>query len=297
MERLTASRNIIDIYAYCGTSVVTEFAGKELISMVNRLSSTQRLEMAIQVAQGVADVHGLTYDRPSLVHNDLNLANLVVTQDNRAVLNDFNIAILLMKHNETNETCPFVSHFPNPQWRAPEEQVTSEEESSNDPPRVTEKTDIYALGNVFYRLAVGASPWKLPRTKKISPGQKDIIARLKRDKGTLPPVPKCVEEYDDPAVQALLEAMRQAYRFQPETRPTASAIASYLVETLSEIQSMNKTDRVPLWDGIARRKLSASAVRSDGVASLVNISIGNAICAVARAGDPAGITELLQYRL
>jgi serine/threonine protein kinase len=275
MERLTASRNIIDIYAYCGTSVVTEFAGKELADNINRLNSMERLDMAIQVAQGVADVHGITPDRPSLVHNDLNLANLVLTQDNRPVLNDFNIAILLMKHNETGETCPFLSHFPNPQWRAPEEQVFSEEESSNHPPLVTEKIDIYGLGNVFYRLAVGFSPWKKPNSKQIAPEQKDLIAKLKKTKGAVPLVPQCVTEYDDPIVQVLLEAMRQAYRFDPKSRPSAAELVSFLKQSQTEIRAMNMKGRKPLWDGSPPRKTSSSTGDQQ---QWFDSTIGNADC-------------------
>lgn len=252
MERLTSSRNIIDIYAFCGTSLVTEYAGKDLTALIRQLTSTERLKMAIQVAEGLADVHSITPDRPSLVHNDINLANLVLTEDNRAVLNDFNIAVLLMKHNETNCTCPFVSRFPNPQWRSPEEQVASEDEALLNPPRVTEKVDIYALGNVFYRLAVNSSPWKQPNKQKLSLDQKEVIARLKRINGVLPPIPRCIEDYPDPAVQVLLEAMRQAYRYKPEERPSAQAIVTFLSTSLDEISRMNHTELPPLWDGTGK---------------------------------------------
>ena len=291
MERLTSSRNIIDIYAFCGTSVVTEFAGKELSVAINRLDSAQRLEMAIQVAKGVADVHGIIADRPVLVHNDINLANLVLTQDNRAVLNDFNIGVLLHKHNETGETCPFASHFPNPQWRAPEEQVYSDDESISTPPRVTEKIDIYALGNVFYRLAVGISPWKLPNTHKVTESQKLVITQLKRANGTLPPFPKCIEDYQDPYVQVLLEAMRRAYRFEPKDRPSALSLVRFLLGSLKEIQSMNVTGFLPLWDGSVSRKSSVDG----GTAREANITIGNAVCGVAKVGESLNAEQLFNY--
>jgi serine/threonine protein kinase len=228
MDRLTASKHIVSMYSFCGMSVVTEFAGKELSQVVHKLDPTQRLTMGLNVAQGVADIHN-----EFLVHNDINLSNLVLTQDNRPVLNDFNIAIMLMQHNETGETCAFESLYPNSQWRSPEEQVLSRKR-----PVVTEKIDIYALGNVFYRLAVGTSPWKLMRSNGVlTPEDIILVAHLKGRNGTLPQIPEKVRQSKDPATQALLQAMYLAYEFDSAKRPAASFFVKYLQQSLESIQS------------------------------------------------------------
>lgn len=244
MERLTASPYVIDLYAFCGMTVVTEFAGRETAQVVNELNSTERLQLAVNVTQGISDIHSIGGDdpgdgedlRPSLAHNDINLGNLIFSQDNRPLWNDFNIAILLMKDRDTGDTCKFKSHFPNPQWRAPEEQVYSEAESDSKPPIVTEKVDIYALGNVFYRLAVGGSPWKQPGAKSLSPEEKMEVARLKRVNGTLPSVPEEIRNTTDPAIQTILQAMYHAYEPDPIKRPNATFIASFLKSSLDRIQ-------------------------------------------------------------
>ena len=255
MERLTFSPYIVNMHGFCGLTVVTEYAPYELSEVALRLNSTERLDMARKVAQGLSDIHhsiegdvddpvGAGVDgrrqtrtrtrtppRPSLVHNDLNLANLRVSQDGtRPVLNDFNIAVLLMKHKDTGETCPFASRFPNPQWRSPEEQVYSQDETDLNPPVVTEKIDIYALGNVLYRLVVGASPWKAAGAQKLSAEEKMSVARRKREHGETPPIPPEIQDMaqQDRAVRLMLEAMHQTYRFRPEDRPTAKEVVDLL---------------------------------------------------------------------
>jgi serine/threonine protein kinase len=232
MERLTSSPYVMNIYGFCGMTVVTEFAGKTISDVANQLpSSVERLNLAIEIAQGLTDLHSVgNAGRPTIVHNDLNPANLMITHDHRPVYNDFNIAILLMVHNETNQTCPFLSRYPNPQWRSPEEQVLINSDD-HDPdevfPQVTEKVDIYALGNVLFRLAVGINPWKKPGTIRILPEDKLRITHLKMN-GTLPYIPDEIRHSNDTATVAMLLAMKDCYRWDPATRPTASQVLSFL---------------------------------------------------------------------
>jgi len=259
MERLTSSPHVINLYAYCGMTVVTQFAGRELADVANKLNSTERLELASNVAQGLADIHSIgsdgdgadksDYDSvlPSLAHGDVTPSNIVFTQDGKAIWNDFNVATLLMKDDETGDVCPFQSHFPNPQWRSPEEQVYSENESNSKPPVVTYKADIYGLGNVLYRLAIGSSPWKQPGAKKLTAEEKLTVAQLKRTNGTLPHIPEDAILYNntrkkDPAIDALLEAMYLAFRYDPDDRPSATLLAEFLKDNLAKIRIEQKRE-------------------------------------------------------
>ena len=77
--------------------------------------SKKLLDLAIQLTEGLADIHSIDGStHTSLVHNDINLANLVFRDNNRPMWNDFNVANLLMKHNETGQTCPLVSRLVYP---------------------------------------------------------------------------------------------------------------------------------------------------------------------------------------
>jgi serine/threonine protein kinase len=243
MERLTASPRIINVHGHCGLTVVQEFAGREVSEIAGELSSRDKLRLALRIAERVADIHHIDgSETPVMVHNDINPANLVFTDDGRPVLNDFNIAVLLMKHNETGETCPFYSHFPNPQWKAPEEQVEEYElqDRNINPPVVNEKIDLYAVGNVLYRLVVGASPWKKPGAERLEADEKVEVARLKKYNGTLPDIPDEVLQQatkeKDPSLAALLEAMRLCYRADPNLRPTARSLVAFLQRAIQQEQ-------------------------------------------------------------
>lgn len=248
MERLTASPFIIRVYGFCGLTVVQELASKDLAQVVDggrKMNSTEKLHLAKQIAMGVAAIHSIRGDdegdladtRTALVHNDINMANLMFTADGRPIINDFNIAKLLMKHNETGKTCRFYSSFPNPQWKAPEEQVLDGDENliGYHPPIVDEKIDVYAMGNIFFRIVVGWAPWKRPEAERLYPEEKPLVARLKKHNGTLPAIPSTilVEAKKDKALFDLLSAMRLCYRFDPKKRPTAAEIVEFLDSAIS----------------------------------------------------------------
>jgi serine/threonine protein kinase len=252
MERLTHSPYVIRVFGFCGLTVVQEFAGRQLSSVVDapKVSYIEKLILAKQIAQGLADIHAIPGDdgkiiRPTLVHNDINPANLLFTADGRPVLNDFNIAVLLMKHNETGETCRFYSRFPNPQWKAPEEQVNNDDENTErNPPIVNEKIDIYALGNVFYRIVAGRSPWVRPNKMKFNRDDSGIISKSKRQSGLMPPLPDTIKQAvihtKNPALIALLDAMRRCYSFDPKDRPSAAEIVEFFDGVIQTMQIHSK---------------------------------------------------------
>ncbi|KAL3762177.1 hypothetical protein ACHAWU_000641 [Discostella pseudostelligera] len=230
MERLTSSPYIMGINGFCGVSVVTERGTDAFADVVDKLSSRSKVDVAIKVARSIADVHeiGGPNSTVSLVHNDININNIFMGPKNNPLLNDFNIAVLTMKDRNNNSTCSFPGHFPNPQWKSPEEQVGPDGKYISE---LTEKVDIYALGNLLFRFATNNGPWRdMAQTPgaKFTDEQKNQIAQFKITEGKMPNVPERILKMNDPYLNLLLEAMEWCYTYEPELRPTAREVADFL---------------------------------------------------------------------
>ena len=102
----------------------------------------EKLRMAVWVAEGVADVHGVDWEKENvdkkemneyeagddvlpnkvktvpLIHNDINMDNVLLGHRDGVevpLLNDFNIAVFRKKDAKTGEACRFRGRFANPQ--------------------------------------------------------------------------------------------------------------------------------------------------------------------------------------
>ena len=122
MDMLTASPHVINVFGFCGHSVFTEYADQPRIGTLadkSRKNPVKLLEIARDIANGLADVHDMGKDgdssRPnSFVHLDINPAN-VVSIGGTLKLNDFNIGIMRKWNTTSNKPCGFPAQYPNPQ--------------------------------------------------------------------------------------------------------------------------------------------------------------------------------------
>jgi serine/threonine protein kinase len=186
MEQLTANPYLVDVFGYCGNSILTESLSVTLYDAIVRggilvdddsddvqavrdgndnnntvkqkqqnrsigpartnVTRTDRLHWAIDVAKGVQALH-----EHGIVHADLHDPERRERQRRRIKINDFNrCRFLAVRQNDTTTRCPFrIPSAPGKQ-RSPEEY---------DFQQLTDKMDIYATANLLYAIFTRKRPW------------------------------------------------------------------------------------------------------------------------------------------
>jgi hypothetical protein len=230
MERLTASNHVVNEYAFCGASVITEIADGDARSLVKRkdITSYGRLILARNLAEGLADIHGMddpTGGHATFTHNDVTIANIVQVQGHHIKYNDFNIGILNRWNVNESKPCGFPVMYENPLWRSPEE-IRNET-------YVSEKVDVFSLGNVIYYLMAKHEPWKWLEPNG-RPSVVEVTDRKKR--GELPFFPTKFTNSNDIGVQSLFIAIQLCWTHDPEKRPSARRIATSLSRVITAME-------------------------------------------------------------
>ena len=273
MERLTFSPHVMDIYGYCGQSTINELAnfGEGIASLekvaqsfrwytdevdVERVSKI-KLDLSSDIATGVSHMHSIDYrdfpkrydsdDKPlpnfneeskgisnaTLVHNDLNPHNIAIVKRGKPKLNDFNVAELMTWDRTNNTTCGFKSRFHEPWWRSPEEIQAHLPDKYPNPPQLTEKIDVYSLGNILWNILTTYTPRGKQRKEEREYETRQLVAN-----GTLPSWPDDFNQttlLTNPALQAIERAAKKCLRPKAEDRPTAGEIADELSEAIKNL--------------------------------------------------------------
>src|SRR5581483_2800472 len=116
----------------------------------HRLGTRERLELFLQVCEGVQHAH-----RKAIIHRDLKPSNILVTEvDGRPVpkIIDFGVAKALTQKLTVETIFTMVgSLVGTPAYMSPEQAASSGED-------IDTRTDVYSLGVIFYELLAGAPP-------------------------------------------------------------------------------------------------------------------------------------------
>src|SRR5205823_6272011 len=186
---------------------------KELVIRKGRLELREALEIAREVARGLAFAH-----QNGLVHRDVKPQNVLLNGDGRAKVTDFGIARTVDVDGMTQTgTVLGTSNYIAP------EQATGK--------RVDAHSDVYALGAVLYELLAGDVPF---------PGDSFVAVAMKH---VHEPPPDLLDVRRDvpPRVAA---AVDRALAKDPEERfPTMDAFAAELETCLHELEHGVDGDR------------------------------------------------------
>jgi len=179
----------------------------------------------VDAAKGLAAIHG--DDIPSIVHGDLTSKQYMFV-NGMLQLGDFNQAILIKRNSTSPDTaCTF--HRIDPDYGV----FRSPEEYSHKPQ--TTAVDVWALGSIIYHALTGKQVWKDQYKKRDA--EKAMI------RGELPLIDDVIVNSSDPVDQALLKAFYMCYTYDPQKRPSAKEVASYLEERWLELSKSSKGGR------------------------------------------------------
>lgn len=239
-ERLSASPRIYDIYGFCGLGILSEYFyhgdiegdvsggengsgymkkgtlhDEEQLKPQNNLTGIQKLVLALEMAEALADLHG--YANGLIVHDDVQLAQFLLNKDQtRLKLNDFNRAEFPLFDEEKNAYCHYKNGKGHGNWRAPEEY--------RDKP-LTEQIDVWSLGNNMYTLLTGLNPlYEIRRdrefTKNIIGGKTAFVDPRWRQRS--------------PSEAALCELIPRCFQSKAENRPTMFEIVNILRDAVAQ---------------------------------------------------------------
>jgi hypothetical protein len=232
--QLQASPYILNLYGYCGTSGMYEFAkGGNLKSYEKEhrgsLDSRAKMELAYNVVAAIADLHNFVKeDQPWIAHTDIYPDQFVRVQESEGIfkLNDFNRARWIHLHNETKEHCGFTFPRNRGKFRSPEEYAYQPE---------TEAVDIFSMGNILYVLTIGEYPFH----KRSRDTVKSALKRGKRQK-----IPEEYKNSSDPLIQALLKAIEMCWIQNPQERATARQVEQFLYKAKTKKKKRANTHRI-----------------------------------------------------
>ncbi len=256
-ERLSASPRIYDIYGFCGIGILSEYfyhgdiegdvtggddgfmQQKELhdeeeVKPQNNLTGIEKLVLALEMAESLADLHG--YVNGVITHDDVQLSQYLLNKDKtRLKLNDFNRAEFRLFSEESNEYCKWSNGKGHGNWRSPEEY--------KDQP-LTEQIDVWSLGNNIYTLLTGLGPlYDVEHNdefrKKITNGETAYIDPRYKERS--------------PSEAELVELIPKCFVFKPEDRLTIFEVVHFLREAVKKNLSVGMTQEKVL-QGITTRQ-------------------------------------------
>ena len=222
MERATSSPHVLNLHSYCSFSGIVESASTDLAHWRDRhyknLTPMLLLEIAIQLAQGLADMHQFHQGLATVAHADVKPSQYLFI-NNHFVLNDFNRCRFLTKKKKS--VCPFIinASHKGSTYRSPEEYYR------NGPQ--TDKIDVFSFGSVLFFLLTGDAPFE-------DFDFKDAIRAITHD--VQPKLPGSIAKSNDPCILALVETIRWTRQYKHKDRPTSLQVVERLKSRRQEIK-------------------------------------------------------------
>jgi Protein tyrosine and serine/threonine kinase len=229
MEHLTSSPYVVDIYGFCGNSVLTEYMDLTLDDVIFSndidvvidskpvpVTSAMKLQWALDVARGVQALHEISGG--PIVHTDIQAKQFLLSSTGRVKINDFNRCRFMAQSNITGSPCSFRIPSAPGKSRSPEEYLYE---------ALDEKLDIYSVGNIMYTILTTREAWD---------GYNGVVAQSRIQEGVIPEIyTNAIQDLPKSTQEALVNITKRAYAFDPKQRFTAKELVAELERILEEI--------------------------------------------------------------
>lgn len=227
-NHFSSSKYTLDVYGFCGQSILNEFASTTLEDLIVKykrtndyydMPSIQKAVIAREVSLALGELHGVD-ENVTIVHKDLKPSNVFVMKDGSVKMGDFNLSELLRWNVTAGRQCIFRRRINNAvSYRSPEE---AREE------RLTEKIDVYSLGSILFKIITGATPYYETnqmdeKFAKIKLAQKMLM------NNQMPMLPSRYGKIKDEIMLEMFDIMHDCHILDGSVRPSAGEVANRLV--------------------------------------------------------------------
>lgn len=243
--------HILPMYGYCGLANIVPFANggnlreyilRKFKDKERKIDPVLSLQLALQAARGLHQVHMYINGSASFIHADMNPSQFLVFNEEDEVpllqINDFNQGRFLL-HNSKGDVCPYTTCIKNLRGNRCESAaqilcliISHTRKIDHSPERyiycakVNERIDTYSFSGVMYFiLTSGLDPHH--ETRNYFP----IIKRAKK-----PSFPANID-YDHPANEAILHIIDRLVILEMNKRPDSLQLVQMLEKKLKNVQS------------------------------------------------------------
>ncbi|KAL7527777.1 hypothetical protein ACHAXR_002119 [Thalassiosira sp. AJA248-18] len=168
--------------------------------------------MALEMAKCLASMHGFVDG--VIAHVDVQVGQFFRGRDGMIKFVDYNRAEPLLYDTENDKYCKWVNgEMADGMFRSPEENI--------DAP-LTEKIDVYSLGNAFYSILTGKFVWE---------GYDDDERTHRIVEGMNLRIPKIYSE--SPSSHDLVRVIRACWTYDAEKRPSIFEVVKLLEKAVA----------------------------------------------------------------
>ena len=168
------------------------------------MSYPQAARLLVPVARALDYAH-----REGIIHRDVKPANILLTKGGDPMLSDFGIAKIMDENKSVSLTATNVG-VGTPEYMAPEQWVN----------KVSPRSDIYALGIIFYELVTGVKPYASDTPAGVA---------IKQATEPIPDPRRFIFELPDQVVHVILKALAR----RPEDRYENMAVFADALDHLT----------------------------------------------------------------